>query len=269
MAQEGFLYEENVAKALQKKGLVKKDYVPAGASSDRPDLDLFVNGKEYGCELKKDLASAGSLVIKYNNASNSFSFGDTGGNKEKEFMKGIGKSKGVLNAIKQKWRKKLWIAEDRNGSWMTRWKKAGTPSLRERYEQDLKNSPDIYFDLPSDTIEKYYNLKDTYYLNVGTHGFYLMGAKDPAKIGKGVVPTIPRWSNSHKAVLRIRIQSKGVTKAAATEKQRNGNPTGAQGYQITMEIQFKSVIKSVYNIGPVTKGSAVVQQSVIKIPKFK
>lgn len=268
MAQEGFLYEENVAKALQKKGLVKKNYVPAGASSDRPDLDLFVDGKEYGCELKKDLASAGSLVIKYNNASNTFSFGDTKGSKEKEFMSGIGKQKGVLQAIKSKWRKKLWIAEDRSGSWMSRWKKAGSPSLRERYEQDLKNSPDIFFDLPSDTIEKYYNLKDTFYINVGTHGFYLLGSKDPAKMNVGTIPAIPRWSNSHRAVLRVRIQSKGISKAEQSEKQRR-NPTGAQGYQITMEIQFKSVVKSVYNIGPVSKGSAVIIQPSIKIPKSK
>ena len=83
MAQEGFLYETNAASALKKKNWVKSDYTPAGASSDRPDLDLYINGKEHGCELKKHLASAGSLVIKYNNATNSFSFGDVGKKKKK------------------------------------------------------------------------------------------------------------------------------------------------------------------------------------------
>jgi hypothetical protein len=265
MAQEGFLYEANVAKCLQDYGLVKKNYVPAGASSDRPDLDLFIKGVEYGCELKKDLASAGSLVIKYNNASASFSFGETGGAKEKEFMKGLGVTNKVLDAIKSKWKKKLWIAEDRDEKWIKRWEDAGQPNVKERYNQDLKNCPDIFFDLPSDTIEKYYNLKDTYYLNVGTHGFFLLGQKDPAKMNIKTTPKIPRWSNAHRAVLRIRIQSKGVTKALAQEKSLK-RPTGGQGYQITMEIQFKSVAKSPYNIGPVSKGSASIIKGLVKLP---
>lgn len=268
MAQEGFLYESNVADCLKDYGLVSKNYIPAGASSDRPDLDLLVNGKEYGCELKKDLASAGSLVLKYNNGNGSFEYGETKGAKEKEFMKGLGVNNNVLLAIKSKWRKKLWIAEDRDARWLQRWKKAGEPNVEERYRQDLANCPDIFFPLPSDTIEKYYNLKDTYYLNVGTHGFYLLGAKDPAKLNVGVSPKIPRWSRSHQAVLRIRIQSKGITKALQNEKNTK-KPTGAQGYQITMEIQFKSVVGSIYNIGPVTKGSANIIKSQISLPKKK
>ena len=265
MAQEGFLYEANVAKSLKKKGLVEKNYKPAGASSDRPDLDLYINGKEYGCELKKDLASAGSLVLKYNNKNGSFSFGDTNGQKEKEFMVGLGEGNRVLQAIKNKWRKPLWIAEDRDARWLARWEKEGKPSVEQRYREDLKNCPDIYFPLPSTTIEKYYNIKKTYYLNVGTHGFFLLGTKDPAKMNEGISPKIPKWSNSHSAVLRIRIQSKGVTKAAQQEK-NSKKPTGAQGYQITMEISFKSVVKSVYNIGPVAKGSASIIETQIALP---
>ena len=265
MAQEGFLYEQNTARALKKKNWVKPNYTPAGASSNRPDLDLFVGGKEYGCELKKDLASAGSLVIKYNNSTNTFSFGDVGSEKEKIFMKELGELNRVLLIIKQKWRKKLWIAEDRNETWLKRWSDAGRPTLRQRYEQDLENCPDIYFSLPSNTIEKYYNLKDTYYLNVGTHGFYLLGPTDPAKLNVAAKPKIPRWKDKHTAVLRIRIQSKGVTKAEETEK-RTGKPTGAQGYQITMEIQFKGVQKSPYNIAPVNKGSAVINEQQIILP---
>lgn len=265
MAQEGFLYEENVAKSLKKKGLVAKDYKPAGASSDRPDLDLYINGEEYGCELKKDLASAGSLVLKYNNRNGSFDYGATGEQKEKEFMKGLGVSNRVMQSIKLNWKKPLWIAEDRDARWVQRWEKAGKPNVEERYREDLKNCPDFYFTLPSNTIEKYYNLKETYYLNVGTHGFFLLGAKDPAKMNAGVSPKIPRWSRSHQAVLRIRIQSKGITKALQQEKNTK-KPTGAQGYQITMEIQFKSVVKSPYNIGPVTKGSANIIESLLSLP---
>ena len=269
MAQEGFLYEANVANALKKVkfGLVKKNYIPAGASSDRPDLDLTINGVDYGCELKKDLADAGSLVIKYNNSKNDVRIGDTGGSKEKEFMKSLGEKNGVLTAIKRKWlqgQKRLWIAEDRDAKWLQRWEKAGRPNVEERYKQDLENSKDILFDLPDTSIEKYYNLKDTYYINVGTHGFFLLGGKDPAKM-QCTAPKVPLWSRSHKCVLRIRIQSKGVSKALLLEE-RNKKPTGSQGYQITMSMTFKAVKKSPYNIGPVIKGSAVVMEHQIKLP---
>ena len=85
---------------------------------------------------------------------------------------------------KQKWKNPLWIAENRDATWLKRWEKEGKPDLEKRYKQDLANCEDIYFDLPNTTISSYYNLKDTYYMNIGTHGFYLLGHSDPAKINK-------------------------------------------------------------------------------------
>jgi hypothetical protein len=265
VAQEGFLYEENCAKALQKLNWVKKNYVPAGASSDRPDLDLLVDGTEYGCELKKSLASSGSLVIHFNGPGKGYSFGKTAGHKEKEFMRGLGESAKVLNAIKTKWRTDPFIQKVRDEKWIARVRKSGL-ALRERYNMDLKNMRDIFFPLPKNTISKYYNLKKTYYLNVATHGFYLLGTTDPARISSYADPKIPLWDNHHTAVLRVRVQSKGLTKAGAAEKQKGWPFPGAQGYQITMEIQFKSVKKTHYNIGPVVGKSASIDEKKIVLP---
>ena len=264
MAQEGFLYEENVAKALIKKNWVRKDFEPARASSTRPDLDLLINGKEYGCELKKDLASAGSLVIHYL-GNFKYDFGDTEDSKEKEFMKDLGKDAKVLNAIKTKWKKEPFIQKNRDEKWIARVRKTGL-SLRERYEYDLDNLKDIYFPLPSSTISSYYNLKHTYYLNVATHGFYLLGGTDPGSLNKYAKPIVPLWDDNHTAVLRIRIQSKGVSKAAAEEKRKGWPFTGGQGYQITMEIQFKNVSKSPYNIGPIIGKTAKINEKLIILP---
>lgn len=266
MAQEGFLYEENVAKSLKKKNWVKPTYTPAGASSDRPDLDLFIMGKEYGCELKKDLASAGSLVI-HHLGKKKYDYGETEGSKEKEFLKGLGETAGVLRAIKQKWREEPFIQKDRDAKWNARVLSSGL-DLRKRYEFDINNCRDIYFPLPKDTISKYYNLKYTYYLNVATHGFYLLGKKDPAGLNKTKTgpEKIPLWDDKHTAVLRIRIQSKGVTKAAAAEKSKGFPFNGGQGYQITMEIQFKSVTRSPYNIGPIVGKSASIDEGRIILP---
>lgn len=262
MAQEGFLYEANCAKALQKLNWVKAGYTPAGASSDRPDLDLFIKKQEYGCELKKDLASAGSLVV-HHLGKKKYAMGDTGGHKEKEFLAGIAKRAGVLNAITKKWKIEPFIQKDRGSKWEARVRQSGM-SLRERYDYDLKNCRDIFFPLPKNTMSKYYNIKDTHYLNVATHGFFLLGRKDPAGLAKH--SDVPLWDLNHTAVLRVRIQSKGVTKAERSEKTKGWPSGGAQGYQITMEIQFKQVKKSEYNIGPIVGKSAKIDTKRIVLP---
>ena len=70
----------------------------------------------------------------------------------------------------------------------------------------------------------------------------------------------------HTAELRIRVQSKGVTSATNNEKSRGWPFTGGQGYQITMEIQFKGVTKSPYNIGPIVGKSPNINEIAIKLP---
>lgn len=263
MAQEGFLYEENVAKTLKKMNWVKPNYKPAGAASDRPDLDIFIDGVEYGCELKKNLASAGSLVV-HHLGNKKYDFGDTEGKEEKEFLKEIGKKAGVLAKIRSKWRTEPFIQQDRDEEWAARVRRSGL-SLRERYKHDLDACRDLLFSLPSSAISDYYNIKKTYYLNVGTHGFYLLG-KDPAGLNKYAKPKIPQWSNMHTAILRVRVQSKGVSAAERMERSKGFPSTGGQGYQITMEMQFKNVRTSPYNIGPVVGKSANIAESKIVLP---
>jgi len=250
-AQQGFVYEQNVAKALARYGWVKPGYKPAGASHDRPDLDLFINGKEYGCELKISLASAGSLVLNFNGPGKGYSFGETERSVEKEFLKTVGETAGVLQQIKKEWKVDPWIQKNRDQDWVKRAVKSGL-NVEERYRQDLENHPDISLPVPKNTISQYYNHKNTHYLNVGTHGFYLLGSVDPAKLNKCANPKIPLWDDSHVAQLRVRIQYKGgMSTAVEREKIKGVTAEGAQGYQITMELQFKTVTRSEYNIGAI------------------
>ena len=274
-AQEGYKYEENVAKILQKldPAWVEPFYIPAGAGSDRPDLELLINNKVYGCELKMKAASAGSLVIYNKGPGKGFAYGDTEGHKEKEFLKSLGMKVKLLATIKREWKAPLFIQYPRDQAWLDRAIASGL-SLRKRYEQDLATHTDIRYPLPDNTISNYYNLKDTYYLNVGTHGFYLLGSKDPA--GLNAIANdlrghpIPKWQNSHSADLRIRIQSKGVTEADTNEKNKGLTARSGQGYQITMEIVFKSVTKSPhYNIGPNKPGGkSLINESLLKMPPY-
>ena len=90
--------------------------------------------------------------------------------------------------------------------------------------------------------------KKTYYVNVGTHGFYLMGIKNPLKL-KGV----PTFSSAAKATYRARVQYKG-----------GGN------YQFTFEMQFSipSSKKSVYNIAPVDGKSVTILKKELNLGCF-
>jgi hypothetical protein len=265
--QQGFLYEKNVAEALKKLGWVKPGYVPAGAAADRPDLEFFYGGKSYGCELKKDLASSGSLII-HHLGNKKYEFGETEENIEKEFLKGLGQQARVLETIKTKWRTEPFIQKDRDQKWADRAQKSGL-NLRGRYDHDRRVCPDIYFQLPNNAISNYYNLKNTYYINVSNYGFYLLGKSDPANLNKDKfgVEAIPLWDLKHTSFLRIRIQPKNIIRADQQE-QRTGyvKPGAGQGYQITMEIQFKAVQRSNFNIGPTIGKSAMIDLNKILLP---
>lgn len=251
-AQQGFVYEENATKFLKKFGL--SDGITAGASHTRPDLMLTVRGKEAGCELKISPTAGGSLVIKaYANSVPHWRFGDIDHDEtEKQFLVDLAKVSGALDQINKKWSIPIYNVEDRTADWERQMLKI---PLRERYNYDLKTCPDIKLLLPSDSMTKYYNLKKTYYINVGTHGFYLLGNQDPLglneRLKKAGLPLVPRFEDVCKITARVRCQSKGVTKAEAQEKSKGR--IGAQGYQFTFTIEF-SLPKgsSPYNVAPIS-----------------
>jgi len=83
-------------------------------------------------------------------------------------------------------------------------------------------------------------------VNVGTHGFYLMGNNNPLKL-KGV----PTFGTSAKATYRARVQYKG-----------GGN------YQFTFEMQFSMNKKSPFNIAPVDGKSVVILKEKMNLGCF-
>jgi hypothetical protein len=265
--QQGFLYEKNVARELKKYGWVQDSFTPAGAASDKPDLEFYYNRKTYACELKKDLASAGSLVI-HHVGNKKYEYGDTGGSDEKEFLKGLGITANLMYVIENKWRGEPFIQKDRDETWVERVKRSGL-DLRKRYEHDKRVCPDIYFKLPNNTISKYYNLKNTYYINIANYGFFLLGNTDPANLNNNRFGTdvVPLWDLNHESFLRVRIQAKGIAAAESQEKKLGYVKPGAgQGYQITMEIQFKGVKQSIFNIGPTISKTAVINAQKLILP---
>jgi hypothetical protein len=261
MAQQGFVYEENSTKFLKRFGL--SDGITAGASHTRPDLMLTVRGKEAGCELKISPTAGGSLVIKaYANSTPHWRFGEIDHDEtEKIFLADLAKQSGVLNEINRRWTTPIYNISDRTKLWEQQMLKI---PLRERYEADLKTCPDIKMVLSPDAMTRYYNIKDTFYINVGTHGFYLLGNKDPLglneRMKKAGMPLVPRFEDVCKITARVRCQSKGITKADAEEKSRGR--IGGQGYQFTFTIEFALPKNTTpYNIAPINGNSVNIMES--------
>ena len=246
-AQQGFQYEENAAKVLKKKGIVPKNFTPAGASHTQPDLMLEHKGKQSGCELKITAASAGSLVLKYDskNKRSPWKFGDISeDDAEKVFIKDLAHEVGLFDIIKKKW-KEVPLKREKDALLQAQTK---SMSKKQIYERDRDAFPDIRGDIPASKIEDYYNKKDTYYVNVGTHGFYLMGRNNPLQL-----KDVPTFGSSAKATYRARVQYKG-----------NDN------YQFTFEMQFSipSSKKSPFNIAPVDGKSVTIKTKEINLGCF-
>lgn len=247
MAQQGFVYEENAAKVLKEYDIVPKNFRPAGAGSDIPDLIIKHNGMESGCELKITAASAGSLVLKYDasDMSSPWKFGDIKAtDDEKLFISELADEVGLFDIINKKWNKKpLKRINDPTV-------KAFTKDMPKRdiYDSDKKNFPEIKGEISAKKIEEYYNKKKTYYINVGTHGFYLLGARNPLNL-KG----LDRFGNAAKAKYRCRVQSKG-----------GGN------YQFTFEMSFSisAAQRSDFNIAPLKKGSVNIVEDELSLGCF-
>jgi len=245
VAQQGFQYEINACDLLKKYGFVPSNFRPAGAGHNQPDLMLLYKGKEAGCELKISAASAGSLVLKYNsnNKSNPWGFSDISEqDEEKIFIKNLANDIKLFDLIKQYW-KEVPYKRDKDALWMAT---AGKLSKKQVYERDRDTFKDIRGEIPASKIEQYYNKKNTYYVNVGTHGFYLMGSRNPLGL-----KDVPRFGSSAKATYRARVQYKG-----------------SDNYQFTFEMQFSISSKSTYNIAPVDGKSVKIQENKLNLSCF-
>lgn len=246
-AQQGFQYEINASNVLKEMGVVPKDFVPAGAGHDQPDLMIMKGKEKSGCELKISAASAGSLVMKYdiNDKVNPWKFGDIKATEdEKLFIRDLAYEVGVFDIIKKEWNTPP-AKREKDATWKAFF---GNMTNREMYERDKLLFKDIKGSIPATKIEEYYNKKKTYYVNVGTHGFYLMGRKNPLKL-KGV----PLFSSAAAATYRARVQYKG-----------GGN------YQFTFEMQFSipAASKSPFNIAPVDGKSVNIIKDKISLGCF-
>lgn len=258
--QQGNQYEKNVAKFLQGKGLVDKSFTPAGSMSDRADLEMKwmspSKKKEIpiNVELKIEAASGGSLVLKWNKGK--WGFEDKSAmkdNPEKIFLAELAEEAGALKILNKKWNGIPTKGANPNSSNITEkriamaWKDAKDRKAKDRiYSKEQETFYEENNALPGRVIADYYAQKDTYYINIGTNGFYTLGKMDPAGINENCrangIERLPVFSDLAKIKWRARVQPKG-----------GGN------FQYTFELSF-TLTKSAdspYNIGPCQGGGNV------------
>ncbi len=245
-AQQGFVYEQNAVRFLKKRKLVEPNFSPASARSDTPDLVVKSNGKAVNIELKISAASGGSLVLKYDLSERAWSFGEISEeDEEKLFLANLAKEVGALDEINKQWKAIPLKTYPQK------------PGVKPDYQVDWKKFKEIRKSISSESMEKYYNKKSTYYLNIGSHGFFLMGSKDPnglnARLKKAGLKPIPRFNSAASLDYRARVQAKG-----------------GGAYQFTFELSFRipGSSKSPYNIAPLSgkKSDVTIQEKEFSSP---
>lgn len=249
--QEGFLYEINAYKALQKYKISTGG--TAGASHDKPDLTIQARGKKTGCELKNSPTAAGSLVMKYYNGK--WDFGDYKGEVEKEMLVSIAKKANLLREMNSagpagtQWRKSEPVLQNDSGGGKLL-SMGDIKNIKDRqlaYATDIGNfggQNELHIDVGSKAVCDYYITKKCSYIDVGTHGFFTLNGKDDLGLNKKLkelgLPPIPDFGKSSDTIIRMRCHLKSKSKAQ---------------YQWSLTLQFSNVKKSPYNIAPVKKGT--------------
>tara|TARA_A100001515_G_C4530989_1_gene196890 strand:+ start:58 stop:846 length:789 start_codon:yes stop_codon:yes gene_type:complete len=209
----GFKYEEDLIKFLRSKGFTCGD--PAGADNAKADLEItFPKNapKITKFELKEKLsADFAQLNFDFDTNQMKFFVDERKNSNQKEAaqtMIGIAKNFNIIREANNHWKPKSnppqrFVMGEQNYSNLAKRKIAR--------KLDLQNFPDKYLlegTAAAEQVEKYYNSKNTYYIQVKGYGLYYMG-RDIENFG------VPRFSRSV-GISNIRIRIK--TNSASQER---------------------------------------------------
>jgi len=170
MSNKGVLYEAKVNKNMKVAKVEKSSFQPAGSDSNTPDAQLTYNKKDYKIEIKLDLnVDFGQGSLDYDLENEKWILGGAktpAAEQMREFLTAIG----VPALVNKKWGSKG--APRKFTVPTSQYKKSDVA-------YDYENFKDFFVSIPKDSVAKYYNSKDTYYIQIGGYGLYHMGS-DPA-----------------------------------------------------------------------------------------
>ena len=207
-SNKGFEYEVYLIKSLRNQGFTVSD--PAGPDSAKADLELTKGAKTIKFELKEKLsADFSQMNFDFDTTRREFYIDKTKPSAQKDAAKvmiGIAEQYSIIPKANAHWKPKKNMP--------AKFTLKPNSTLKERmvgYNLDQKRFKDKYLGQgfgPAQEVEKYYNAKDTYYIQIKGKGLYYMG-KDPEKYG------CPRFSEScADSNIRIRIKTNSASKGA-------------------------------------------------------
>lgn len=205
----GFKYEVDLIKKLRSEGFVCGD--PAGADNAKADLELTLpkNKKPIKFELKEKLsADFAQLNMDFDNSLNLFYIDENKTSNKREAaqtMIGIAKNFNIIKEANDHWKPKINVPAK-----FTLPDNASVEQKKNAYALDIKRFSDKFLSkggsLAAEQVEKYYNSKNTFYIQIKGKGLYCLG-KDPEGFG------VPRFSSMvGDSSIRIRIKANSKSK---------------------------------------------------------
>lgn len=235
-------YEKNAVEALKKLDFVPKNFqLTANKQPKKADITITTGGTTTaGCDLIVTDSTPHVVTLRYNPNALKWEFAD----RQRSLTTELATESNLLRTIRSNWKSTPLKIEK---PYLTEGMSSILASLPKRtlYETDLKNFPTISGELSGIEIEKYYQSKKCHYINVGTHGFYLIGSANPLKF-KGV----PRFSSVASVKWSARVQ-----------------PEGNDNYHFAFEMVMRIRSKSPFNAAPCTKNNALIVTRDVKLPQ--
>ena len=243
----GQIYESASFKYLKGMGLAVGDG-PAGSLSNIPDIWMkLAKGKAAdatGLELKTNPTAAGGLVMQYDWEKSKWKLGKTKGDEEKELLVKLAKKYKIVemaNDKKSPWGKNIPFLQYKGDTK----RYVGNITPANAYKKDIKQyggKSEIHVDINNRSVQSYYNTKECFYMNVGSHGFYLLGNSDPldlnGKLKSLRAEPIPIFN--FPIFIRCRCQDKG-----------------GGSYNFNMVQTMKSGPHSPYNLLPMNSSGSI------------
>jgi hypothetical protein len=244
-SQENFLYKSNVVNFLKERGLVDSRFFasPLSGTKHMPDLVLSHKGNTSACELKISPNVFGQLELLYSDtvSRNPWKFKPIRlVEDEKYFMKDVASSADVdiFKRIKRAWKNEAPMKRDIKD----RLKDVALKQILKRipfsdlFKLEKKKFEDIEGVIQPSRIETYYNNRNVYYINFGTHGLFRLGEKNPLNLRN--VPLFREHAKVHFLI--------------TMKKRPNKND-----YDFLFLLDFEMFIISAFNIGPVHGGRSI------------
>lgn len=210
-ARRGFDYEINVVNYLKKFKFVPAGFMPA-ASENRPDIRIQNSRGSGGCELKISTKVGGGSV-NFIHDKGKWKFESKYKLPEQQFLIKVAKKAGFFDLLEQKWK-----GEPLKRTPMTKDLEAlqGSMTREQIYRTDLSNFSSFSFPVDARVLEKYYIEKNAQYINVGTHGLYILGTSDPLGMNKSLVSRrmkkVPRFADVANMTFMVQVKNKGIGK---------------------------------------------------------